>query len=181
MGSDVDPEVNCSTAIRRRIVVGTHVVGRRRPARSSRSTKGGSPGSALRNSASWGSTSTTSQSALRMRARVWATNPSSDAIRIGSGSMTTQAPHSQVAWIAVTSSRVVGPSTATCDPVRDAPGLQRRGHRAGVPVELGEADLGVVVTGDEVDPATRAGEASPGRGVLDQRDETQHVGFDLAA
>lgn len=48
-----------------------------------------------------------------MRWRVWLMNWSNEPIRMGSGSITTQAPHSHVAWIAVTSDRVVGPRMAT--------------------------------------------------------------------
>ena len=57
----------------------------------------------------------------RSGARVWATNSSIDASRIGSGSTTTVAPASQMAWIAVTSARVVGPEQAR----RGRPGRRR--------------------------------------------------------
>src|SRR5690606_12187364 len=70
------------------------------------------------NAASSGSTRHRAASAWRTRWRVWATNSSTDDSRIGSGSTTTVAPASQVAWMAVTSSRVVGDSRATWSPGR---------------------------------------------------------------
>ena len=56
---------------------------------------------------------TTLVSERRMRARVWAMNWSIAPMRIGSGIVTSAAPASQVAWIAVTSRWVVGPISAT--------------------------------------------------------------------
>ncbi len=66
--------------------------------------------------ASSGSTSTRETSALAIRVRVCATNSSMEDNRIGSGRTTTVAPASQMAWMAVTSGREVGPSRATCEP-----------------------------------------------------------------
>ena len=51
-----------------------------------------------------------------MRALVTAVNSSREPSRIGSGSTTGVAPVSHTAWSEVTSSGVVGPSTATCSP-----------------------------------------------------------------
>ncbi len=68
------------------------------------------------NGASSGSTSTSDTSALMMRVLVWATNSSIEESRMGSGSTTTVAPVSQIAWIAVASGREVGPRSATWSP-----------------------------------------------------------------
>ncbi len=80
---------------------------------SSRVTIGGSVGSGVRNASSCASAITIRLSALEIRARVCSTNSSIEPIRIGRGSITTVAPASQVAWIAVTRSRVVGPINET--------------------------------------------------------------------
>ena len=79
------------------------------------------------------------------------------------GSIATVAPASQVAWIAVTSSRDVGPrmpdGVAGPDPAR----LERGGHAPGVVVELGPTDgVGRVArpvggAGDEGDAAAPIG------------------------
>ena len=76
-----------------------------------------------------------------MRARVCATNSSIEPSRIGSGSITVAAPQSHVAWIAVTSGRVVGPRIADVCAGADAAGLERGGHGAGVVVELAPRHL----------------------------------------
>ena len=86
------------------------------PRSSSRPTTGGSPGSTTRNGASCGSTTTTVASAFAIRRRVWRANSSMEPRRIGSGRHTSVAPASQVASIAVTSAREVGPSSATWSP-----------------------------------------------------------------
>ena len=97
----------------------------------------------------------TETSAVSMRARVWATNSSSEPSRMGRGSTITVAPHSQVAWMAVTSGREVGPSRATRCAGPDAPALQADGHAPGVEVQLGPGhpDGGGRVGPDEGHPA----------------------------
>ena len=67
-------------------------------------------------------------------------NCSSAPIRIGRGMVTSAAPVSQMAWMAVTSWRVVGPSRATWSPGSDAPGLEAGRHGPGLVVELRPAD-----------------------------------------
>ena len=87
-----------------------------------------------------------------MRARVCATNSSIEPSRIGSGSITVAAPHSHVAWIAVTSGRVVGPRIATWAPGATPARLERGGHRAGVVVELAPRHLVFAVPSAPADP-----------------------------
>ena len=60
--------------------------------------------------------STSAESDRRMRWRVWSMNWSSAPMRMGSGIVTSVPPVSQTAWMAVMSERVVGPSSATCEP-----------------------------------------------------------------
>ena len=112
LGSAVLPLVNCRIAS----ASGSTVVGANlaaSPCSSSRLVAGIPSGT---NAASWGSTSTIDASALATRRRVASTNSSIDPSRIGSGSMATVAPVSQVAWIAVTSAREVGPRSPTVTP-----------------------------------------------------------------
>ena len=112
LGSDVDPLVNCTIA-RRAGSGGGITRSSPRPISSEKRARGGSPGAASRNAARSPSINTSVASALATRARVWATNSSKLPRRMGSGRTTTVAPASQVAWIAVTSPRDVGPKRAT--------------------------------------------------------------------
>ena len=89
--------------------------GRRRAARrAARSAGRRARGS--RNGASCGSTTTTCASALDDAPAGLRDELLDRASRIGRGRHTTVAPASQVAWIAVTNGRVVGPSRATWPP-----------------------------------------------------------------
>ena len=72
-----------------------------------------------------------------MRPRVWATNSSIEAMRIGSGSTTTVAPASQMAWMAVTSARDGRAEDGHVVAGAHPEGLERGGVAAGLVVELG--------------------------------------------
>ena len=113
MGSLVEPLVNWRITRRSGSSSGRTQAAASPPASSANGTIGGSPGSGATKGASSGSTTHSRASALRMRWRVWATNSSIEDRRIGSGNTTMVAPASHVAWMAVTSSRVVGDSSAT--------------------------------------------------------------------
>ena len=118
-GSDVEPDVNCRSASASGSSAGrcqSSAPTPSSPHRTSSSTNGGPPGSGATRAASSGSTSTSRESDCASRCRVWATNRSSDAIRMGSGSVTRTAPASHTPWTAATRLRVVGPSSATWSP-----------------------------------------------------------------
>ncbi len=93
---------------------------------------------------------TTETSAVSMRARVWVTNSSSDPSRMGRGSTMAVAPQSQVAWMAVTSGRDVGPSRATRlpgpTPRRCRPTAMRLASRCSSPQGTRTAAAGSVPT-----------------------------------
>ena len=115
-GSAVEPLVNCRIASRSGSSAGRTQAAGSPAASSPICSIGGSSGSGVTNGASSGSTITILASAWWMRCRVWATNSSIDPSRIGSGSTTRVAPVSHVAWMADTSGRVVGDSSATWSP-----------------------------------------------------------------
>ena len=94
-----------------------------------------------------------------MRCRVWATNSSIEDRRIGSGSTTIVAPASQVAWMAVTSCRVVGAEQRDVVARADAAGLQRGGVALGLLVEVAPGDDVLAATHDERDGGGRRGGA----------------------
>ncbi len=118
LGSDVEPLVNWRMTNRSGSSAGRTQAPGSPVARSAGRTIGGSPGSGDTNAANSGSITHTRASALWIRWRVWATNSSIDDSRIGSGSTTIAAPASHVAWMAMTSSFVVGDSSATRSPAR---------------------------------------------------------------
>ena len=139
-GSDVEPLVYC------RIASAFGIVGRpcvragrvpRRPSSASSSTIGGSPGAGSRNSASCASTTTSARRTRGCEPGSGRRTPRSTPSRIGSGSITVAAPHNHVAWIAVTSGRVVGPRIATCVPGATPRAWRAAAMRARVVVELG--------------------------------------------
>ena len=89
------------------------------------------------NGARSGSTSTSVMSALgHPGPGLRAANSSIEPSRIGSGRITSVAPHSHTASMAVASGRVVGPSRATWLAGVDAPGLEGGGHGLRVVEEL---------------------------------------------
>ncbi len=119
-GAAVLPLVNCRIASESGSSTGRAYASAPRVATAARSsssvTIGGSSGSGVRNASSCASATTTRHSAFAIRTRVCSTKSSMEAIRIGSGSMTTLPPASQVAWMAVTRSRLVGPISPTLLP-----------------------------------------------------------------
>ena len=88
----------------------------RRGAASARLGSAGSGNKSSRKGAISGSTTTSATSAFAMRSCVCCTNSSMEPSRIGRGNATTVAPARNVAWIAVTSGREVGPRMPTCVP-----------------------------------------------------------------
>src|SRR5947207_1619182 len=100
---------------------------------------GGSPGSGSRNSLSCASITTICASAWTMSLRVCATKSSIEANRIGSGSTTTVAPASQVAWMAVTHGRVVAPVD---DDAGGGNELAHCGNRVGMGLQVDDHHVG---------------------------------------
>ena len=119
-GDAVEPDVNWRIANRSGSSAGrVHAAALWRApsaASSSSRTSGVSAGGGSRNGARSRSTTTSPVSALVMRVRVWSTNSSMDPRRIGRGRATTVPPARNVAWMVVTSARVVGPRMPTCTP-----------------------------------------------------------------